>query len=46
MSQKSKNCAQKEHYHYTKVMMLQKFNFEGFLKALYGALFPKLTIIR
>ena len=36
----------KEHYHYTKVMMLQKFNFEGFLKALYGALFPKLTIIR
>src|SRR3989339_2196014 len=24
----------KEHYHYTKVMMLQKFNFEGFLKAL------------
>ena len=24
----------KEHYHYTKVMMLQKFSFEGFLKAL------------
>jgi hypothetical protein len=24
----------KEYYHYTKVMMLQKFNFEGFLKAL------------
>ncbi|MBI4155728.1 MAG: hypothetical protein HY507_00660 [Candidatus Zambryskibacteria bacterium] len=24
----------KEFYHYTKVMMLQKFNFEGFLKAL------------
>jgi len=24
----------KEHYHYTKVTMLQKFNFEGFLKAL------------
>ena len=24
----------KENYHYTKVMMLQKFNFEGFLKAL------------
>jgi len=24
----------KEHYHYTKVMMLQKFNFGGFLKAL------------
>ena len=24
----------KEHYRYTKVMMLQKFNFEGFLKAL------------
>lgn len=24
----------KEHYHYTKVMMLQEFNFEGFLKAL------------
>ena len=24
----------KEYYHYTKVMMLQKFNFEGFLKAI------------
>ena len=24
----------KEYYHYTKVMMLQKFNFEGFLKAM------------
>ena len=24
----------KEYYHYTKVMMLQKFNFKGFLKAL------------
>lgn len=24
----------KEHYHYTKVMMLQKFSFDGFLKAL------------
>jgi len=24
----------KEYYHYTKVMMLQKFNFEGFLRAL------------
>ncbi len=24
----------KEHYHYTKVIMLQKFSFEGFLKAL------------
>jgi len=24
----------REHYHYTKVMMLQKFSFEGFLKAL------------
>ncbi|MDP2789409.1 MAG: MvaI/BcnI family restriction endonuclease [bacterium] len=24
----------KEHYHYAKVMMLQKFSFEGFLKAL------------
>src|SRR3989338_8451866 len=24
----------KEHYHYTKVMMLQKFSFSGFLKAL------------
>ncbi len=24
----------KEYYHYTKVMMLQKFSFEGFLKAL------------
>jgi hypothetical protein len=24
----------KEFYHYTKIMMLQKFNFEGFLKAL------------
>ena len=24
----------KEFYHYTKVMMLQKFSFEGFLKAL------------
>ncbi len=24
----------KEYYHYTKVMMLQRFNFEGFLKAL------------
>ena len=24
----------KEHYHYTKVMMLQKFSFKGFLKAL------------
>ncbi len=24
----------KEHYHYTKVLMLQKFSFEGFLKAL------------
>ena len=24
----------KEYYHYTKVMMLHKFNFEGFLKAL------------
>ena len=24
----------KEFYHYTKVIMLQKFNFEGFLKAL------------
>lgn len=24
----------KEHYHYNKVMMLQKFSFEGFLKAL------------
>ena len=24
----------KEQYHYTKITMLQKFNFEGFLKAL------------
>ena len=24
----------REHYHYAKVMMLQKFNFDGFLKAL------------
>jgi len=29
-----KNIRKKEHYHFTKVMMLQKFNFEGFLKAL------------
>ena len=29
-----KMVRKKEHYHYTKVMMLQKFSFEGFLKAL------------
>lgn len=29
-----KKDKKKEFYHYTKVMMLQKFNFEGFLKAL------------
>ncbi|MEK7537468.1 MAG: MvaI/BcnI family restriction endonuclease, partial [Patescibacteria group bacterium] len=29
-----KTVRKKEQYHYTKVMMLQKFNFEGFLKAL------------
>jgi|SRR3989344_5334514 len=29
-----KTVRKKELYHYTKVMMLQKFNFEGFLKAL------------
>jgi hypothetical protein len=30
----AKKVRGKEYYHYTKVMMLQKFNFEGFLKAL------------
>ncbi|MBI5152457.1 MvaI/BcnI restriction endonuclease family protein [Candidatus Peregrinibacteria bacterium] len=29
-----KTKRKKEYYHYTKVMMLQKFSFEGFLKAL------------
>ncbi len=29
-----KIVCKKEYYHYTKVMMLQKFNFEGFLKAI------------
>lgn len=29
-----KNKGKKEHYHYKKVMMLQKFSFKGFLKAL------------
>ena len=29
-----KNERKKEYYHYTKVLMLQKFSFEGFLKAL------------
>lgn len=29
-----KNERKKEYYHYTKIMMLQKFSFEGFLKAL------------
>ena len=29
-----KTVRKKEFYHYTKVMMLQKFNFEGFLKDL------------
>ena len=31
---KVKKIRSKEHYHYTKVMMLQKFSFEEFLKAL------------
>ncbi|OGY31054.1 MAG: nciI [Candidatus Andersenbacteria bacterium RIFCSPHIGHO2_02_FULL_45_11] len=30
----TKTVRKKEYYHYTKVMMLQKFNFEGFLKAI------------
>ncbi len=30
----TKKVRGKEHYHYTKVMMLQKFSFDGFLKAL------------
>ena len=30
----AKKVRRKEYYYYTKVMMLQKFNFEGFLKAL------------
>src|SRR3989344_6006590 len=30
----AKKVRGKEYYHYTKVMMLQKFNFDGFLKAL------------
>ena len=29
-----KTVRKKEFYHYTQVMMLQKFSFEGFLKAL------------
>jgi len=31
---KVKKVRGKEYYHYTKIMMLQKFSFEGFLKAL------------
>lgn len=30
----TKTVRKKEYYHYTKVMMLQKFNFEGFLRAI------------